>query len=908
MPEPSGLPPNGATLELLQNQSASYRRARPPDLENGFGHVDRVPLRPEVDSKMRRRESRLGLRNIFGRHKNTDKSPQSPVSATPPASTEPPRLGGIRASLAEINWPYSLSQGNGQRSEIALPSFGLQSAASLKHRKSASIVRTQPPPTNARGSLATWDPPPLFKAYPQAIKHSHLPACTTSAEAILRLHKGSFSQGTVDTMDEPGSEKGDKAKKRHRRNTSGASLKLEWTTKVFVLVTSGYLLQYAGDGSFDRLPEKVLHLGKDSAAFASDLIPGRHWVLQVSSVAEPDRTATPHTPSLLSRFPFRGQERRQAANLLMVFESAEEMDSWITTLRREIEALGGRKYLSETGKPKLDDIETQLRSQTSQRTLVVRDPDRFSRTMSPELPWDHMEGSGIHLDLTESDMRDQSFDDTSTASGISHDGRQLDGLRDSTHRLSYISSGQRTVITSAGSSPACSPIRDSFLSAEDAYVPDMHIHEEPRPRARPNAAAINDRRQSLQTVNHMFDMRVASAQNLRPYSTSSANIWHPDSTAALYPLPQTIPNFSVPQGMGKRYSVTRPISMEPLHSTTQTLGRMSGRRAPPTALAINGRPLSLVEDQPSPMSPPYSDDETSSALPSRHNWADDVEIDETVDELPPPQKIQNKDGTTTIIEYHYNDKDQKVKTTRRIRFITHREVVNPRVAERKSWAKFGLSAKDGPGPAADTTTVGENIIFKPSTNWRKDAKDESKDANAQAMKDKLKDKKVKCRICNGEHFTARCPYKDTMAPIGEAAAGGSQADADDLAGRQGTGEGTAGAGKKGSYVPPALRGDRGASQGDRMGGSKYGERDDLATLRVTNVSEMAEENELRDMFERFGRVTRVFLAKDRDTGMAKGFAFISFADRTDAVKACAKMDGFGFKHLILRVEFAKKAQ
>ncbi|KAK0743733.1 RNA recognition domain-containing protein [Schizothecium vesticola] len=290
-----------------------------------------------------------------------------------------------------------------------------------------------------------------------------------------------------------------------------------------------------------------------------------------------------------------------------------------------------------------------------------------------------------------------------------------------------------------------------------------------------------------------------------------------------------------------------------------------------------------------------------------HNWADDVDADETgIEELPPPQRIQNKDGSVTMIEYHYNDKNQKVKTTRRIRFITHREVVNPRVAERKAWAKFGSSAKDVVGPAPDTTSVGENIIFKPSTNWRKDAKDEGKDANSQAMKDKLKDKKVKCRICNGEHFTARCPYKDTMAPVGENA-GGSQADADEREAGP-AGPGAAGAGKKGSYVPPALRGGPGGGAGERMGGSKYGERDDLATLRVTNVSEMAEENELRDMFERFGRVTRVFLAKDRDTGLAKGFAFISFADRTDAVKACAKMDGYGFKHLILRVEFAKKAQ
>ncbi|KAI2609429.1 eukaryotic translation initiation factor 3 subunit-like protein [Hypoxylon fragiforme] len=288
------------------------------------------------------------------------------------------------------------------------------------------------------------------------------------------------------------------------------------------------------------------------------------------------------------------------------------------------------------------------------------------------------------------------------------------------------------------------------------------------------------------------------------------------------------------------------------------------------------------------------------------DWADDDEGDELITELPPPQTIHNKDGTKTTITYRYNENGQKVKTTRRIRLVTHREVVNPRVAERKNWKKFGLSEKDGAGPQMDTTSVAENIIFRLSTNWRKDTKDEDKDPNANAMKEQLKDKTVKCRICNGEHFTARCPYKDTMAPINAEGTGDVAAGMGDEAGAAAVG--TAGAGKKGSYVPPALRGDRGAAGGgERMGGSKYGERDDLATLRVTNVSEMAEEGELRDMFERFGRVTRVFLAKDRETGLAKGFAFISFADRTDAVKACSKMDGYGFKHLILRVEFAKKA-
>lgn len=80
-----------------------------------------------------------------------------------------------------------------------------------------------------------------------------------------------------------------------------------------------------------------------------------------------------------------------------------------------------------------------------------------------------------------------------------------------------------------------------------------------------------------------------------------------------------------------------------------------------------------------------------------------------------------------------------------------------------------------------------------------------------------------------------------MAPIGEAAGADVAAGMGDDAGTGGAGPGGAGApgaGKKGSYVPPALRGAGGAAgagAGERMGG-KYGERDDLATLRVTNVS------------------------------------------------------------------------
>lgn len=220
---------------------------------------------------------------------------------------------------------------------------------------------------------------------------------------------------------------------------------------------------------------------------------------------------------------------------------------------------------------------------------------------------------------------------------------------------------------------------------------------------------------------------------------------------------------------------------------------------------------------------------------SRRDWADDDDNEEVPSTaLPSDETIQNRDGTKTIISYRLNENGQTVKTTRRIRLITHREVVNPRVAERKKWSKFGLSGSDPAGPAADTTSVGENIIFRPSANWKQEAKDESKDPNAQSMKDKLKDKKVKCRICSQEHFTARCPYKETMAPVGEVANADVAAGMGDDA-AAGAAAGGAGAGKKGSYVPPALRNGGARGEGERMGGGKFGERDDFATLRVTNV-------------------------------------------------------------------------
>lgn len=83
-------------------------------------------------------------------------------------------------------------------------------------------------------------------------------------------------------------------------------------------------------------------------------------------------------------------------------------------------------------------------------------------------------------------------------------------------------------------------------------------------------------------------------------------------------------------------------------------------------------------------------------------------------------------------------------------------------------------------------------------------------------------------------------------------------------------------------------------------------REDLPTLRVTNISEETQENDLRELFGTFGRVARVYVGRDRETGIGKGFAFVSFDDRLNAVKAMEKLNGKGYDNLILSVQWSRE--
>lgn len=65
----------------------------------------------------------------------------------------------------------------------------------------------------------------------------------------------------------------------------------------------------------------------------------------------------------------------------------------------------------------------------------------------------------------------------------------------------------------------------------------------------------------------------------------------------------------------------------------------------------------------------------------------------------------------------------------------------------------------------------------------------------------------------------------------------------------------------------------------------------MKNLFVGNMSFQTTEGDLRALFEAFGEVTRVHVVTDRDTGRARGFAFVEMTNDEQAASAIAALNG-----------------
>lgn len=254
------------------------------------------------------------------------------------------------------------------------------------------------------------------------------------------------------------------------------------------------------------------------------------------------------------------------------------------------------------------------------------------------------------------------------------------------------------------------------------------------------------------------------------------------------------------------------------------------------------------------------------------SWVDTMKEHHAADQLPPPsEKIEG--DTKIVTEYKFDEEGKKVKITKTYQIV--RTEVTKGVLMRRHWRHFG---KDQSEDEKREATNADEEIFMQFINQRDTEQNED-------------DPWLKALEANKNLFRNRNPGLSTNQNKTDELA-------DDMAGLNLNRLNTA----TDKYIPrPQLMEERGkpsASMSMRL-------REDMNTIRVTNLPGEIQDGDIKDIFQGAGRITRIFLAKDKYTGASRGYAFVSFDKHEHALTAVNTFNGYGYANLILKVELAR---
>ena len=82
--------------------------------------------------------------------------------------------------------------------------------------------------------------------------------------------------------------------------------------------------------------------------------------------------------------------------------------------------------------------------------------------------------------------------------------------------------------------------------------------------------------------------------------------------------------------------------------------------------------------------------------------------------------------------------------------------------------------------------------------------------------------------------------------------------------------------------------------------------EELVQLRVSNLNPDTDEDDLRALFQPFGRLDqRIHIARYKETGESRGFAFLKYAWHKEAAEAKASLNGYRLNNMVIQVEFSE---
>ena len=77
------------------------------------------------------------------------------------------------------------------------------------------------------------------------------------------------------------------------------------------------------------------------------------------------------------------------------------------------------------------------------------------------------------------------------------------------------------------------------------------------------------------------------------------------------------------------------------------------------------------------------------------------------------------------------------------------------------------------------------------------------------------------------------------------------------------------------------------------------------SIYVGNLSYDVTREDIEDVFNEYGRVSRVSLPMDRETGRPRGFAFVEMSAKDDEAKAIEALDGAEWMGRTMKVNEAR---
>ena len=218
-------PPSSNSRWRFNRSTANLREAASQSISGPSSGQNDAP-------KLARTPSKLSLFNLFSRPKVERAHGHTEVGLAIPMRPQTPPKPAIPPKSALRQNPSPAAQQS------------IRSRSSLMFRP----VSMRPPPID--NDSGAWEPPPLFQAFPQSVKHATVQACVFPPEVLMRtqsqrrqaeLIKERIDSARDLSVIEENSTETKKLEKSHKRLISNSMLNPpapELVNKIYIIVTS----------------------------------------------------------------------------------------------------------------------------------------------------------------------------------------------------------------------------------------------------------------------------------------------------------------------------------------------------------------------------------------------------------------------------------------------------------------------------------------------------------------------------------------------------------------------------------------------------------------------------------------------------------------------------------------------